>query len=742
MSIRSRFLPEKDFPLYLSSDQMACGRKLIWRFFTFNGISVAFLMENILILYALRNGVSEPLVAVLASFVHLTMPFMIFGKRFAARYGGARTWFIGWFLRYVSVSFLILAPWVARYGDQRIVSGIILASGFAFAMFRSFGAVATTPIEGEVTTAENRGQFLSGNFLRVNTAQIIATTLLILITSIVDDLWVYQIVIAAACVTGLYSSTLLARVPESKATRESAKIPLGKALKTLWINRRTRILLFSWSAGIISFMMVNPFMMIAVKSGYGVSDYTALTFSLVLVFGGIISSLINGIMSDQVGPRPIVLMHTAGMLIPAGFFALAPEQFYPAAVGAAFFIGGYCKMGVLLGLGHYFLSAVDEYQRVGTILYIRILSGTAAGLSGSVIGGGLLSALSSLGFTGMDIYRNYFRTAAAAVIVMIIIVRSLDKLHEWPIKNILRLLVSPRDFYAIYVLRRLQSSRGGRYDTREVQRLGAIRSPVSEDELRNQLESPLLSVRVQALRALGRMPFGKKSEDAVIQQLKTGEHTSAWVAAEILGEHRVSRAVELLRQGLSSTDRYLQGKCMVSLVRLGDTSSYRVIASILSESKNPRIVIHGAVALGLTKDPAYLPLLLKKSLDDSLPESVRDEVLVSAASAADARNRFYRFLRQYHRNRSTGISQLISDLDAPHIGPDDISVLSGEHPPKLFMKLLHERSSSSDAPLAAAVQQVLQETEETQLPIKTVFCMALILTSSRQKVLVPAGTAE
>ncbi len=64
----------------LSSRKMKRGRRLVRRFATLNGISVALLMDSVLILYAIRNGVGDVALALLASFVHLSMPLMILGK--------------------------------------------------------------------------------------------------------------------------------------------------------------------------------------------------------------------------------------------------------------------------------------------------------------------------------------------------------------------------------------------------------------------------------------------------------------------------------------------------------------------------------------------------------------------------------------------------------------------------------------------------------------------------------------
>jgi len=420
----------KAYPETLSTSARAEGRRLIRRFYLLNGISIAFLMDNILILYAIRNGVSDPLVAVLSSFVHLTMPFMIIGKQIVSRIGAARNWGLGWFLRYVSASFMIAAPFLHDRVPQKVVSLIILASAFGFALFRSMGTVSTSPIEGEVTTPENRGNFISGNHLRVNLTQILAMIFIIAVTRFIDDLWVYQAVIAAACLIGIYTSTVLAQVPESRIPKVSADIPLKKAFRNLWSRKRSRRLLFAWSAGIVSFMMVIPFMMIGVKSGYRISDSQALTFSLILLAGGIVSSLVNGMISDHVGPRPLLLMNTAGLIIPSLFWALAPEQFLPVYVGIGFFLAGFCKLGIMLGVNHYFLSTVDDADRVGSSLFIRIVSGAAAGLSGSVIGGGLLSWLEANGAAGLDVYRFYFRIILGILVLMMLVVRSLERLNE------------------------------------------------------------------------------------------------------------------------------------------------------------------------------------------------------------------------------------------------------------------------------------------------------------------------
>ena len=724
-------------PETLSTADRLLGRRYFRRFLKLNGVSVAFLIENMLILYAIRNGVSDPLVATIASFIHLTMPLMVFGKALVARIGAARTWGLGWFFRYLSASIMILAPVVAAVAPQPAVSGIILLGAFGFAAFRSVGIVGNTPMMGEVTTPEDRGNFLSGNFVRANSTHLIAMSIVILVLSVTDAIWVYQGVLAVGCGLGFYAGTILARIPESRTPRESASKPFKVVIQNLWGSGRMRRLLYAWSAGFVAFTVVIPFSMITVKNGYGISDYLALTFSLPLLLGGITSALVNGIIADRVGPRPLLLLYTSGLLLVASFWAFAPEVFMPLPVGLAFFAAGYCKFGIIVSVGHYFLSAVDETDRVGSSIFMRISSGAAAGLAASVLGGGLLQILSTVGYEGMEVYRTYFKVALGAIALLLLVVRRLDRLEEWSIRSILGLLLSPRDMRALYVLNRLKKQSSSRGAEREVERLGDIGSNLSEGELREHLRSPRLSVRSQALRALGRISFGKESEEAIIRELKAGEYTTAWVAAEILGEHRIRRAVPLLREGLDSADPFLQGKCMVALVRLEDEESYPHIGELFEKSTNPRIVIHGANAVARMEDNDRLYRLLRKSLQTELPEAVVDEVLTAAATTVGEGARFYQFLQRYNQDREAGIDALLPDLSSDIVAGDAARLRKESREKKpltFFRRALEEgarsgceRSGQREARVCMAVTKLFGSLGEGPLPRKTAFCIALLL---------------
>lgn len=736
-------------PDSLSASERLRGRQLFRRFLKLNGVSVAFLMENMLILYAIRNGVSDPLVATIASFIHLTMPLMIFGKSLVARIGAARTWGLGWFFRYLSAAVMIAAPLVGEMAPQPVVSGVILFGALGFAAFRSIGIVGNTPLMGEITTPEDRGNFISGNFVRANSTHLLAMSAVIIVLSVTDALWVYQLVIAVGCGLGFYAGTVLSRIPESTVPRKSAGKGFREVTANLWGSGKMRRLLAAWAAGFVAFTVVIPFSMITVKNGYGVSDYLALIFSLPLLLGGITSSLINGIVADRVGPRPLLLLYASGLLLVALFWAFAPEQFLPLPVGVAFFLAGYCKFGIIAAVGHYFLSSVDESDRVGSSIFMRMFSGAAAGIAASLLGGGLLQLLDTAGLEGLGVYRNYFRIALVALALLLLVIRRLERLEEWSVRSILGLLLSPRDMRALYVLNRLKKQSSSRGTEREVERLGGIGSNLSEEELREHLLSPRLSVRAEALRALGRIGFGEETEEAILRELKTGEYTTAWIAAEIAGAKGIERAIPLLRAGLDSEDHFLQGKSMVALTRLGARESYPRILELFENSENPRIVIHGANAVARMEQPDRLLRLLRRSLSPDLPEAAIDEVLTAAASTVGEGARLYGFLKRYNSDHGDGVDELLPEL-SPAVLSGDPGRLRRESreadkPLRFFRRALEEAAAKGCnrrgrvGEICSAVNALFAELGDGDLPRKSAFCVALLLSTELDREPLPDG---
>lgn len=638
----------------LTPVQRARGRRCYVLFMLLNAVSVTMLMENVLILYALRNGVSSPAVAVMASFMYLTMPFMILGKYLVARIGLARTWSLCWFLRYCSVLVLIPAPFLTGGATAWMVPLLILGGAFGLFVFRSIGMICNTPLLGEITTGANRGSFISSNMIAFNSSYLVSMILVVLILRWRDQMSTFQCLIGAGALLGFGTSMIIRTIPESSAPRLSARQPVQASLKLLFSYRTYRKLLWAWTAMVVGIVLINPIAVVSLKSGYGISDHVALFFSLVGLVGGIVAAFLSSLVSDQAGPRPMLLIYAGCLLVVAMFWAFAPPVFIPYVVAMVFFLGGFSAIGMAVAVAHYFLSVSRKEDRVGVALFMQMISGLIAGLAGSLGAGGALRLLEYIGYDGIGLYRIYFRMVTCVMLGMVTIMWQLDRLKEWNIQDIFGVFFSFRDLRALFALSRIRGCVSYETDVRHVDWLAQIGSSLSEEALLSYLKSGSMVVRASALRAMRQIDFGEQTEEALLGELATGEYTTAYIAAAILGEHDIRRSIPALRRALWSDDIYLQGECMVALARLGDEDSIPDILRIYESSDNPRVLIHGAGALALLGNRRHVAVMLHKALDNDFPGPVRDSLLTSLANLCGFGDALYRFIRAWNQRPESG----------------------------------------------------------------------------------------
>ncbi|MFP4211058.1 MAG: MFS transporter [Alkalispirochaeta sp.] len=392
-------------------------------FWILNAVPVAFLLEDILVLYGIRNGVPEPALAALASFVPLTMPFMLLGRVFTARWGLARGWVRAYLIRYTAVLVIIAAPWIPDRGGR---TAIILAGAFVFAMFRAVGVINMHPLNGEITSDEDRGHYLHTNFAIFNGTYLLAVAATIVATRLVDATWVYQAMVAVGVAVGLVSLLALRGVPESGEGRAAAQEPFIPLLREVRRRIRLGVLIPAWAGGQMAFGLVLPFAVMFVKNGYGIDDHTALLFTLLTLLGSVASGIINRSLTARVNPASLVTLYATALVGVAIFWAFAPVRIIYPLVAIAFFIGGISKAGIIVGLQHYLISTNRPEHRMHVSLLVELTGSAVSGLSGTVIGGALLQYFGSR-VTGVEVYHGYFRAILVVLVVALISVTRLRR---------------------------------------------------------------------------------------------------------------------------------------------------------------------------------------------------------------------------------------------------------------------------------------------------------------------------
>jgi hypothetical protein len=667
------------FEPQLTPLQQEIGRKRYLSFAKINSLSYGCLADTMLILFAIKNGADDFLIGMLTSFYYLTMPLMFIGKEMVGKIGAAHTYSRCWTYRNLFAAGMIFVPFVIQFVNPTAGLILLVISALGFFGFRSMGVTAHTPILGEITTKENLGSTISQNWFMSHTYLLITMILSIVILRLSDSMLVFQGIITFGVVTGILSARIISQVPESQKMMISGKQPVKNSFAFTWKTQRVRKLLFAWSTSATMSMLVIPFATVALKNGYQVSDYNALIFTVVYLVGAIVAAFINRIILDRVGPRPMLILYTIGMLIISLLWVLTPKMliFYYTAI--IFFLIGICRIGTETTLSHYFLTVVPDKERVGSNMWIFLISGTLAGLAGTLMGGGLLKLLRAFGFVELYLYRTYFLIILVIFIPLLWIVKSLEPIADWKIKDVLGVFLSFRDMRTLFTLLKLEQNLNLDEELTGVLKLEELPSELSEKKLLSYLDSPRFIIRGKALRALQQIRFGAKTEKALIKELERGEYTTGYIVAEILGEHKIRDSIPALRHSLKSGDFFLQGKTMLALAQLKDEASYDEISNIFTKSNNPRIVIHGARAIVEIGAIDGLSPLLQKMLDLNLPQQVQEELLYSTCELSGCGDEFYQFHKSFKKDRYLGVLTLQEIINNRLIGSKKLLTEFDEH---------------------------------------------------------------
>ena len=383
-----------DGPLSLSVK--ARGRKSLLLFSFLNGIALTFITGNVLSLYLLKVGCSIPLVAVIASFAYLGTLFAFMGKNFIAKLGAASTLRWAWIFSGCLAVVLGILPSLTHWlhFDNTIIP-LIIAATFLFFVFKSIGTASTQPLRGEFTDEENRGEFSSKYFLYYTAATVLAIVVTLCFITGHKTLLIFQLIIFLGGTTELICSFVFIGMKESKVPSNSASsIVTKKLLSFIWVNKEYRRFLYCRSFARAGMILIIPISILALKKLYGVSDQIALTFAFVQLGGGIITTYLNGIISEETGPKPLIIIYLLFLFIISLLWIFAPNAFHWSFCLIIFFIGGVCLCGLDSCLNHYYLTLIPRKDSVGISLWYTVISGAVAGVAGLIFGGGLIKLFS------------------------------------------------------------------------------------------------------------------------------------------------------------------------------------------------------------------------------------------------------------------------------------------------------------------------------------------------------------
>ncbi len=690
----------------LSLSQQERGRNNFHRFNFINGLSYICVGETIIILFAIRMGCPDYTVAILGSFFFLSNFCMPLGKLLMARIGAIRTIAMCWAMRNLSILVVAAAPLFSWFAGTWAATTAIIVGAFSFYACRSIGVIGMQPVMGELTTAENRGKFTSRSNGLFYLANLIMLGVIMMVMRYTRETWVFVATIGDGAFLGLVSTWFISRIDETEAISQSAAKPvLADVLLTLKNSMRLRQLAANCAIS-SAITLTVPISMLALKKGYGISDDSALLFALIQMAGAVATSYVIGLLAEETGPRPLAILFYCLLIVLCLLWVIGPDTFKWYYMIWPFVLAGAAVIGTGVSMTHYFLIAIPNKERVAASLTMYVISGVAAGVVGSVVGGGIFRFLDTLGMTPIDMFQRYFLIVLFILLAGLPLMSRLTPLADWKISEVLGLAFAPKDIITLLTLYRIKQVADPGEERENIDKLLVTHSGLSEKALISYLDSPKFSLRGRALSALGEIPFGRRTVAALLPELEEGEYTTAHIAAQIAGERNLKEAIPLLRKHLDSKDLYLQGKAMLALAQLRDADSYDMIREIFRATDNPRLITHGAAAMAEIADDAAFATLLRKTTAE-MPEKVLYEVIYSIMLLAGHGDDIYHFLRLYQKNKNSALlflselshgdvdiredeKKLIFDYDSGNLSRNELKTLLA----KDFVRSSYERIRS------------------------------------------------
>lgn len=403
------------------------------RFCLVNGASYMCLGESVVVLFAVRMGMPNVVIALLGAMVYLGYLLLPLGVKRTGQVGAARCQADFWVCRNIAV-LLVAASVLMNLIHPYLAWATLLLGSFLFYGFRAAGCVMSQPLVGDIATEEEQPGLVGKTVASFYATGTLALTIISIILYFNDSLPVLVGVIIFGACLGITASTFCRRMDETTSTRDAAQRPIFSGLSYLLHTPRLLKLVLAWFLINLANIFVIPMSLLTLKRGYGVSDTTAILFSLCQFLTMIGMSYSCGPLIKKYGPRKVIIFSYLLFLPVALFWIVLPSTGFLSGwkwllVLLPFILQGTSSVITNNAMVNYFLMAVPKEKQVGTSLLYSLVTGAAAGIIGMLLAPLVLklAAYFSTAYPRFSEYHFYF---AMTLLLLLLILPAMLKLDN------------------------------------------------------------------------------------------------------------------------------------------------------------------------------------------------------------------------------------------------------------------------------------------------------------------------
>ncbi len=587
---------KKDF---LSKRDRNNSLKLYHKHIFFNGVGYTFLTETIIFLMAIKLGATNTQLGYLASVIPLTGAVMILTPILFAGFKITKIFYFIWILRGI-LALLYLVAFILFLHDMRAQAlNVVIISYTTFALLRNLAWPLKQTIEGILVKNKVAGQSVAGFSMMLNQSKFLANTISFLLLSIKQLSGLAGLVILElfGIIMNTISAAYLRKMPIDSTIQKQTDRSILQSFKQSCASAKSRVVLLLFWCNIIITVLFS-FTVPLFRKTAGMPDNIIFVYSLLASIAAIAAGKAIKPFSDRMGSRPLLFIGCGSMMVLSIFWTcITPDQLSTTVLIGAGVISMFFITALFILISRLILHILPPDDRIGftSILYCfaALFALSAALLNGKLADHGMsiklgLPHLYSLGYAGMGL---------TALAMLLIVKFWLKEQLSMSLPEAFSLMTSPSKFKTFMNIEKLPKVHSKR--KRDMILLGLTHnsSSMATNEIKQQLQSPMIRQKEELLRSL----FFNPRPELIGNIIDEATDCDSWwreTALFVLGAYPGQRAEIALKTVFANeTYPYMRSIAAKSLARIGCNDFQDDITAMYQNSQNSiRTVINAFIA--------------------------------------------------------------------------------------------------------------------------------------------------